>query len=186
MSTDNADKELDTQATTDGRRKSPLYAIIAIALIVICALLGVIIYLLTRPDTPPQEEIIYNNVVTPDNVDQIISRMEQEEKTPVGAYEVSMNTDWVFPDGKSSSTNAFVENATTNQNTVYFTIALTDSDEDIYRSPYLTVGSHLADIKLDSPLSAGVYNATITYHLVDDDFKELSSVSLYMTITIEN
>lgn len=97
-----------------------------------------------------------------------------------------MNTDWVFPDGDSASANAFVENSTANQNMVYFTITLRDSDEELMRSPYLAVGSRLDDIKLDTALEAGIYDSVITYHLVDDEFKELSSVSLYMTITIQS
>lgn len=188
MSTDN--EEVDRQAEQIKRKKSFLIAFAVIAVVVICALLGVIIYLLMQQknSTAPGEEpeVIYNNVVTPDNVDEIISQMEEREKTPVGSYEVSMNTDWVFPDGDSASANAFVENSTANQNMVYFTITLRDSDEELMRSPYLAVGSRLDDIKLDTALEAGIYDSVITYHLVDDEFKELSSVSLYMTITIQS
>lgn len=180
MSKDTANEKTNSQADVK-KGKKPLIAAIIIGLIIICVLIGIIVYLLTRDKEKP-----YNNVVTADNVDEIISQMEEDEKTPAGSYEVSMNTDWTFPDGDSASTNAFVENSTANQNTVYFTIALKENDtEDIYKSPYMEVGSHLNDIKLDSAPPAGTHDAIITYHLVDDDFNELSSVSLYMTITIE-
>lgn len=190
MSADKEQEEVGHQAEQRGEKKYFLIVFAVVAVVVICALLGVIIYLLMQQknSTAPAEEpeVIYNNVVTPDNVDEIISQMEEEEKTPVGSYEVSMNTDWVFPDGDSASTNAFVENSTANQNMVYFTITLADSEEELLRSPYLAVGSRLDDIKLDSAPETGIHDAVITYHLVDDDFKELSSVSLYMTITIQN
>lgn len=180
MSKDTTGENIDTQTKTS-KNKKPLIAVIIIAVIIIGVLIGIIIYLLPHPEAKP-----YNNVVTPDNVDEVISQMEEDAKTPVGSYEVSMNTDWVFPDGNSASTNAFVENAVTNQNTVYFTIALAvDPETDIFKSPYLEVGSHLADIKLDTTLSQGIHDAVITYHLVDEEFNELSSVSMYMTITIE-
>lgn len=178
MSKDAANENINEQTKIN---KKPLVTVIAIAVIIIGVLIGIIVYLLPREEAKP-----YNNVVTPDNVDEIISRMEEEAKTPVGSYEVSMNTDWVFPDGNSASANAYVENAVTNQNTVYFTIALADDPEtDIFKSPYLEVGSHLADIKLDTAPSQGIHDAIITYHLVDEEFNDISSVSMYMTITIE-
>lgn len=178
MSKDAANENSNEQAKIN---QKPLVTVIAIAVIIIGVLIGIIVYLLPREEVKP-----YNNVVTPDNVDEIISQMEEEAKTPVGSYEVSMNTDWVFPDDNSASANAYVENAVTNQNTVYFTIALAnDPEKDIFKSPYLEVGSHLTDIKLDSAPSQGIHDAVITYHLVDEEFNELSSVSMYMTITIE-
>lgn len=191
MSQDMAEKDTVSQAEAkEGKKKSPLVTIIIIAVIIICFLGGVIIFLLTRPEpeTAAESETDYNRVVTPDNVEEIISQMEEEAHVPAGSYEVSMSPAWVFPDGKSAATDAYVENSTANTNTVYFTIALSDTSEDIYRSPYLTVGSALldGDIKLDTPLSKGLYEAIITYHLVDDEFNELSSISLYMSITIEN
>lgn len=180
MSKETSNENINDQAKT-GKNRKPLIITIIIAVIIIGILIGIIVYLLPRP-----EDKSYNNVVTPDNVDEIISQMEEDAKTPVGSYEVSMNTDWVFPDSNSASTNAFVENAVTNQNTVYFTIALADDPEtDIFKSPYLEVGSHLSDIKLDSVPAQGIHDAVITYHLVDEEFNELSSVSMYMTITIE-
>lgn len=180
MSKDTTGENINAQTKTS-KNKKPLIAVIIIAVIIIGVLIGIIIYLLPHPEAKP-----YNNVVTPDNVDDVISQMEEDAKTPVGSYEVSMNTDWVFPDANSASTNAFVENAVTNQNTVYFTIALADDPEtDIFKSPYLEVGSHLNDIKLDTVPSQGIHDAVITYHLVDEEFNELSSVSMYMTITIE-
>lgn len=179
MAQDTTDENINEQTAPNKDKK--ILIVITIAAIIIVILIGIIVYLLPRDKAKP-----YNNVVTPDNVDEIISQMEEDAKTPLGSYEVSMNADWVFPDGNSTSTNAFVENAVTNQNTVYFTIALTDDPEkDIFKSPYLEVGSHLTDIKLDSAFEQGIYDAIITYHLVDDEFNELSSVSMYMTITIE-
>lgn len=179
MCKDAANENVNSQ--TEAKNNKKLIAVIIIAIIIICALIGIIIYLL-----PHEEEESYNNVVTPDNVDEIISQMKEDAKTPVGSYEVSMNMDWVFPDGNSASTNAYVENSVTNQNTVYFTIALAENEEEIFKSPYMEVGSHLTDIKLDTALPQGLHNAIITYHLVDDKFNELSAVSMYMTITIEN
>lgn len=174
-------------------KKSPVLLVLVVALVVICALLGVIVYLLVAAKdsdegSGKEAEKPKYNIITADNVEEVVKEMEQEaeQTVPVGAYEVSMNTEWLFPDGESPSTNAFVENSTANTNTVYFTIALADnSEEDIYRSPYMEVGSQYSDITLDTPLDAGTYKSIITYHLVDDEFNDLSSVSMYMTIIVE-
>jgi hypothetical protein len=128
----------------------------------------------------------YNTVVTPDNVEEVIAELDQAEITPVGSYEVVMNTDWVFPDSSSASSNAYVENSVENQNTVYFTIMLANATTPIYESPLIPVGSHMEDINLDTELDAGTYDAVMTYHMMDDDNNETSSVSVSMTITIEH
>ena len=187
MSKDKA--KMNVAAGTTNSKKS-LIVVIAVASIIICALVGVIAYLLTQSNNSPAADntvVIPDNIITPDNVDEVIEKMEEkaENPVPVGYYEVSMNTHWVFPDGASTSTNAYVENSTSNQNTVYFTVALKGSDEEIYRSPYMMVGSHLDEIQLDVALEKGDYDAVITYHLVDEEFKDLSSVSMFMTISIE-
>ena len=188
MSNQTTDEQVSSQSEEkkEEKKKSPLVIVIVIAAVVICALIGVIVYLLNRPAETAEPEVVYDNVITPDNVEEVVDQMEAEEKVPVGSYEVSMNMDWVFPDGNTASTNAFVENSTANTNTVYFTLTKKDGGEQIYRSPYLTVGSHIENFKLDTALAKGTYDVIITYHLVDDDFNDLRSVSMYMTITVEN
>lgn len=188
MSNQTTDEQISSQSEEkkEDKKKSPLIIVLILAVVIIGSLVGVIIYLLNRPDEASEPKVEMSNVVTPDNVEDVVNQMETEEKVPVGSYEVSMNTEWVFPDGNSASTNAFVENSTANTNTVYFVVTLDGSGEEIYRSPYLMVGSHIENFQLDTALAKGTYNAIITYHLVDDDYNDLRSVSMYMTITIEN
>ena len=128
----------------------------------------------------------YNVVVTPDNVEEIIAQVQDKEYTPVGYYEVSMNTDWVFADANSASDNAYVKNTETNSNTVYFTIALKDNpDSDIYTSPLIPGGSYMQNISLNGAIEkTGLYDAILTYHLMDESNVELSKVSVSITITI--
>lgn len=163
-------------------RKKNTMAVLIVSIIIIAALVGVIIVLLLG-----RESKVYNTVVTPDNVEELISQLDDAEVVPVGSYETVMNTDWTFADGKSASEDAYVKNAETNRNTVYFTIALTDEpDRQIYESPLIPVGSYMEDISLDGAvMEPGIYDAVLTYHLLDDDKKEESSVSVSITITIE-
>lgn len=153
----------------------------AIAIVIIAVLVGVIVFLLK----PQEEEKPRNVVVTPENVEEVIEQMKEEEKVPVGAYEVSMNTEWIFLDGESISENAFVENSTANTNMMYFIITINDGEE-IYHSPYMEVGSYLESIQLDKDVPKGDYDAVITYHLVDEEFNDLSQVSMRMKIVVEN
>ena len=99
---------------------------------------------------------------------------------------VNMNYDWTFDNAKATSTNAYVGNSVNNSNTVYFTIALEGSEDVIYKSPYIPVGSHMENITLNSNLEAGTYEAVLTYHVVDDAYKDMASVSVAVTITIEH
>lgn len=126
-----------------------------------------------------------NLVVTPDNVEDMIAAVKKEERTPIGSYEVSMNSNWRFEDGKSVSENASVENSVRNNNMVYFIVRMEDTGEEIYKSPYIPVGSKLANIKLDQELKKGKYNTILTYYLVDNSYKIVSEVSVGVVITIE-
>lgn len=161
------------------------------AAIVIAVLAGVIVYLVhgmqqmqNVQEEEKEERIV---LVKEDNVKEVIKEMEKEkeEKVPVGAYEVSMNTEWIFADGAAVSDNAFVENSEANTNMVYFVVTI-DGNEEVYRSPYMEVGSYLEGIQLDKVLEKGEYPAVITYYLVDDEFHDLSWVSMTMRIVVES
>lgn len=165
-------------------RKSHTGIIIVVALLATCLLGGVVVYLFFGKKI---DESQYNVVITSDNIDEIIDQMENEEYIPRGSYEVRMNTKWEFPNGSSASSNAYVANVIENQSTVFFTIVLSDDkSREVYKSPYMAPGSHLENIKLDDILDAGTYQGVLTYHLVDDDYKETGTVSVKVTLTINN
>ena len=44
----------------------------------------------------------------------------------------------------------------------------------------------MENITLNSNLEAGTYEAVLTYHVVDDAYKDMASVSVAVTITIEH
>lgn len=180
MSKERANERINNSMATNKNKRSHTGLLIIISVAIICILTGIILYLLLGKESKD-----YNTVVTPDNVEQVISQLSESEYTPVGSYQVNMNTEWSFPNGKSASTNAYVGNSTNNRNTVFFTIVLKDdTTNEIYKSPLLPIGSHLENIKLDKELGAGTYDAIVTYHLVDDSEKEISTVSVSITITI--
>jgi hypothetical protein len=158
--------------------------------VVIIALLVVIIVLLATSKSTGNETAAgaetpkRNVVVTPDNVEEVIQALEESDYVAPGSYEVTMNTTWNFKDGLSASDNAYVENSVSNTNDVYFDITLADTDENIYSSPVIPIGSHLEDITLDKELEDGTYDCVITYTLVDEEQNPLSTVRVSLTIVI--
>lgn len=155
---------------------------IVILVLIILVLAGVIIYLLTSRE--PKER--RNEVITPDNVDEMIKQMEEEEFVEPGYYTVTMNYDWHFATGDAVSSDAYVENTVQNTNDVYFDLFLADDEENaIYKSPVIPVGSRLQDIALDTPLDAGTHDCILVYHLVDDDQNTISTLRVTVTVIVE-
>lgn len=157
--------------------------VFALCVLIIVVLLILVIYLLN--DRQKENEPVKRNVVVNEkNVQEIVEQMT-EERTPPGSYEVTMNSTWNFANGDAASENAYVKNAETNTNSVYFDVTRTDTGETIYASPIIPVGSYLDNISLDDSLPAGVYDCLITYHLLDEEDKNISSVKLTLTIVVE-
>ena len=163
----------------EGKRKT-VGTIILVVIILVLA--GVIAFLLLRK---PEEER-RNVVVTPDNVEEMIAQMEDEEFVEPGYYTVTMSYDWHFAAGDAVSSDAYVENVTGNTNAVYFDLFLTSDEENaIYKSPVIPVGSSLRDIALDTELDVGTYDCVEVYHLVDDEQNTISTLRVTVTLIIE-
>ena len=180
MSKEKATQRINTQigAKKSGKVISPIIVIIPVVLI----LVAVGIFLIMSGE----EKVTANLVTTPENVEKIIEELKESERTPIGSYEVKMSIDWTFKDGSSVSKDAYIENVINNNNTVYVTITHPDTGEEIYKSPYIPVGSSLNNIQLDKKLAKGKYKATLTYHLMDESYSEVSSTALYVTINVQN
>ena len=168
------------QAGKRGKKKT---VGIVILIVVIFVLVGVILYLLMSREPEDKRR---NVVVTPDNVEDVIEQMEDEDFVDPGYYTVTMNYDWHFATGDAVSSNAYVENALENMNSVYLDVFLAQDEENaIYKSPIIPVGSSLREIKLDTSLSAGTYDCVAVYHLVDDDQNTISTLRVTVTVIIE-
>lgn len=152
---------------------------IAVCAVVIVVLLGVVIYLLLGKKEEPTRR---NVVVNEDNIDEVLEQLE--DPVPAGSYEVKMNSTWNFASGDAPSDNAYVENTEANTNSVYFDVTRTDTNETIFESPILPVGSYLDNITLDSDLPSGTYDCLVTYHLLDENEESISTVKLTLTINI--
>ena len=158
------------------RRKKRM---IIIAFVILLVALIICILLLLRK---PEEE--GRNFVDRDYVDTIMEDMT--EKVAEGMFECMMTTELTFENGDSESPNAYVANVENNRYTIYFDVYEKESNELLYSSPLLPVGTEIRNIKLDKKLAAGEYKAVVMYTLVDDDEQEVSSAGFNITISINN
>jgi hypothetical protein len=160
--------------------------------LILAALVGVIIALLMllrqpEPEPEPEPEPTQRTVVIhPEGAEQQIEEIVNQEPVAPGYYQVSMTMDWIFPDGASPSTNAFVRNRDTNTNDVYFDIMMRDTREVIYESPIIPLGDYINNITLDKDLDPGIYSCLLVYHLVDDEQTTISTLNMGLTITVQN
>ncbi len=184
------EKVLHKQESVTKRTNRRLVILVAIiALFVIIALVTVIILLLKRePEVvesgPTPAGYVRGTVITEDNVDEVLA--QAAEPVVAGYYNCTMNVEWHFEDSSKASYDAYVMNSTINTHTVYFDVNLEETNELVYSSPYIPVGAGLDEIQLSSELAAGTYPAIVTYHLVDEDYNELSTVAVTVTLYIEN
>jgi hypothetical protein len=151
-----------------------------LAVVVIAVLIIVIVRLLNVPVETRTGGV--GTVATIDNIDEI----QEKRSKPVedGYYRTRMNVDWSFDTWNTPSQDAYVANADTNKRTVYFTVALKETDEIVYTSPDIPVGSQLTGFALDKDPGVGEHAAVTTYHLLDDDGNELTTVSVSVTLRI--
>lgn len=183
-----ADKKSPTDM--DSKKKSSfVYILCGACLTVVVVLLVVVVNLARRPveTIVVQETTTFRDVlVNSENVSEVES--ELAETGPDDSYTASMTVDWNFADGSAASSNAYVENPSENSRVVYFDLLLASTSETLFSSPYIPVGETLKSdsIVLSRDLDAGDYPAIVVYHLVDDDFKETSTVSVAVDLHILN
>ena len=175
-------KEKDSQGTKKGKT----VVIIAAFVVLLAALIACIVLLLKKQEESPTESepttILERGFVDEDNADNVMEEMS--EKVEEGMFECMMTTTWAFADGASESPNAYVANVESNRYTLYFDVYENTTNELLYSSPLLPVGSDIDNIKLDKELPAGDYDAVVMYTLVNEDNKEVSSVGFNIIISV--
>ena len=172
-----------------GKNRKNIIVIVAFV-VLIAALAACIVLLLTRQkeepaqvsESPVRSNVLDRGVVDEDNAGEIMDEMS--EKVSKGMFECKMTTAWTFDDGKSESPNAYVANVENNLYTLYFDVYEETTNELLYSSPMLPVGTELKNFKLDKELPAGEYDAVVMYTMVDENLEEVSNVGFKVTITV--
>ena len=162
---------MDKQEGQKTKKYRYLIGILGVLLIIIIvSATAIILHLSNRQvqnpsetETKPKKDLIVNE----ENASSIREElMNPETDVAPPTYDVMMNADWYFQDGKSPSKNASVSNYKTNSNVVYFDVILQDSNEVVYSSPYISVGAEINHFQLDKPLEEGTYDAVCKYYIL--------------------
>ena len=164
-------------------------------IIILVAALAVCIGLLVLRSGDTEETQLNDNIsdvsqtvldrgfVDESNMDDIMS--ELSEKVDEGMFECKMSSTRTFENATSASPNSYVANVESNRHALYFDVYEEQTDELLYSSPILPVGSEIRDIKLDKELPVGDHDAVVMYTLVNEDYEEVSTVGFRITISIK-
>lgn len=111
--------------------------------------------------------VVRNLVVIDENA--VVPEYDEKTVNSASQYDVKMNTNWTFADGRSYSEDAYVENPVSNINDVYFDVTVAGYSGKVFTSPVIPVAGHLENITFDKVLPAGSYNGILTYYLLGTD-----------------
>ena len=105
---------------------------------------------------------------------------------PDGNFQVTMTTEWNYPDINTPAEDSYVENARNNTLDTTFSVVLADDETVVlYESPLLPVGSYTAGIPLKIELAPGSYECVAIYTLYQPGSTESSgSIRVGLTINI--
>lgn len=171
-------------------KKRRMMIIIAFAVLLVALAVCIMLLLLKKDDSTAAEvpersaasKALERGFVDEESAGDIMAEMA--DKVAEGMFECRMTTTWSFEDADAVSPNAYVANVESNLHTIYFDVYDQSTDELLYSSPMLSVGSELREVKLEKKLPAGDYDAVVIYTLVDEDYEEVSTVGFNITISV--
>ena len=178
------EKQDDVQQEGTGSTQKSNKPIIIIFIIVIVALLGVIAWLLFFRGSGDEDTNDRVVLVDENNKDTVMD--ELDDKVAKGMFECKMTMTWNFTGGGMASSDAYVANSEHNTYAIFFDVIDNDTQETLYSSPYIVVGSEISGFVLDKKLTAGSHEATVMYTLVDqdNDYEEISSAGFIVTLNV--
>ena len=144
---------------------------------------------LTKEDARGQTGIVYDSSAVEggwDNLspEEIAERLNQ--KVEEGMINISMNTAPYFEDGKAEG-NVMIVNESINNYPQQVEFIRNDTQEVIYQSKAIPVGSKIEHAALDVELPAGTYECTAMFHNLDPVSGEIiGTAGAIINITIKN
>jgi hypothetical protein len=184
-------------ARSQGQGNKGTKILIVVFAVVVVLLIGAVVVLANNVKKvkeeaakTAEEEQKRQTVVTEENaegfVEELFDNDDSSQRAAPSSFDTVMTTVWHFTDGQSESSDAYVENAIENATPIYFDVRLTDTQETIYESPVLPLGTHVNKIKLMRDLDPGIYDCELTYHLIDDEQNTLGTIDVVVTVIVEN
>ena len=144
---------------------------------------------LTKEDARGQTGIVYDSSAVEggwDNLspEEIAERLNQ--KVEEGMINISMNTAPYFENGASEG-NVMIVNEAINNYPQQVEFIRNDTQEVIYQSKAIPVGSKIERAALDVELPAGTYECTAMFHNLDPETGDIiGTAGAIITITIKN
>jgi flagellar basal body-associated protein FliL len=159
---------------------------IIIAIIIVLLLIAIIILLILLLKKPEEEGRGSVRVVNEETAGTVMDDMRDE--VAKGIFQCEMSMKWFYPNGTLGESDAYVANSKENKYPIYFDVILEDTNETVYSSPVLPVGTNVSGFALDKELPAGNHRATVMYTLVEDveSQKEISQAGFIVNIEVQN
>ena len=137
----------------------------------------------------PKTGIVYDDAAIEGGWDNLSPEEIAEklnEKVAEGMINISMNTAPYFEDGTAEG-NVMIVNEAINNYPQQVEFIRNDTQEVIYQSKAIPVGSKVERAALDVELSAGTYECTAMFHNLDPETGDIiGTAGAIITITIKN
>ena len=144
---------------------------------------------LTKEDARGQTGIVYDSSAVEGGWDNLSPEEIAEklnEKVAEGMINISMNTAPYFENGKAEG-NVMIVNESINNYPQQVEFIRNDTQEVIYQSKAIPVGSKIERAALDVDLPAGTYECTAMFHNLDPVSGEtIGTAGAIITITVKN
>lgn len=115
--------------------------------------------------------------------DDVVDINELQKKADEGMMDLSFSNVVTIENGTQGTCN--ISNEASNNYDMYVSIWLDDTQEEIYRSGILPIGSHIEQLELNQPLEVGVYNGIMVYNQIEDN-KIARQVNVAVTIDVKS
>ena len=181
----------------DHPKQAKLNVRIVLAVAFLACAIGAIIFIIVTLRSAPMSKkearakagIVYDSAAVEGGWDNLSpEEIEQKlnEKVAEGMINISMNTAPYFEDGTADG-NLMIVNESINNYPQKVQIIRNDTQEVIYESGAIAVGSKIERAKLDSTLSAGTYECTAYFHNLNPVSGEIiGTAGAIINITIKN
>lgn len=177
-------KQLAEQQKALEKQKNRKVATVICAVAVVAVAVAAVLFTATHALNKEPEGYVLNE----SNYEQI--KEEMSDKVAEGYFETYMNTIWTFEDGESESRDAVFGNSPNNAKPIRCEVSLDDTEEIVFKSAVLPVGTELSGIKLDRKLAAGTYPAVCRIYLLtqqeDGSYIDFSDAGFTISIVVEN
>lgn len=163
------------------------HGVVVVILLLLLILAGAFLFATMDNSGSGASGIIYDSNATvggweETDTDAIVDSLN--EKVEQGMINISMNTTPVFSDGMSAG-NLMIVNEGINNYPQVVTIVRNDTNETIYQSNAIPVGSKIEQAELTVDLDAGTYECTALFYNVDPDTGNyLGCAGAMITITV--